>query len=471
MDALIPRTTLTEICAHRDASVARMALAVEYLAQGFKLAGEALDLAQPAHQGAILPEADRSSETAYKRLFKGIDPALSLETFRRHIDARVWMRVMAHTGLDALMDRTAKEKLLYGPLCGDVPVMCEDNVLTTLETVSGDAKLIFQRGLARAFIDLDRRFKSHDGFKLGARIILYGVFNEWGNWNYHSKMRDTIQDVERVFAVLDGNRPDPHSLFTAIDADRKGKFGPHQSCTEGTYFRIRAFKNGNAHLWFTREDLVEKANLVLADFYGKVLPDGVGPDVTDRDIREKSTAVCKDLSFYWTPDAVTGDALRDVRIGADSVVLEPSAGQGHIVSYLLAHRVGRVDAVEVDAGRVATLRGLAEQDARLNVTHANFLAMPARPVYTHVIMNPPFYGEHYMQHVMHAFDFLVNGGTLIAILPATAEYGESKAHEAFRTWMQKHSYFRGDYMFQSLPLEAFAAAGTRVSTCYIRLRK
>lgn len=467
---LVTRTTVSDICARRDAAMAVMRRAIEAMKEGVRLAEESLGHAGAAYGGATFLLEDRSKGAAYKRLFEGIDGEVSLEAYRQQVDARVWMNLLALTGMEHMMDRTAKEQL-YRDLCGAVPEVTEDNVWSTLEGLGRDAKLIFQRGLARAFIGLDRRFRSHDAFKIGGRMILTRVFDEWGGWDWRRGMRDTICDVERVFAVLDGNRPDPVGLIDAVTKSRGQGYGPRQSVTEGTYFRIRGFMNGNAHLWFVRDDLVEKANQVLADYYGAVLPDGVPGDVTDRDIREKSTALCRDLSFYPTPEKVIDELLGDVHFDKESRVLEPSAGVGDIVRAVLGKRVGRVHAVEVDPGRVAVLQGMERTGGgRLTVSHANFLQMTPRAEYSHVVMNPPFWGTHYMQHVMHAFEFLERGGTLVAVLPATAEMGESKAHLAFQSWVKKHSYY-SHLPFRDLPLESFASSGTRVSTVHIRLHR
>ena len=66
----------------------------------------------------------------------------------------------------------------------------------------------------------------------------------------------------------------------------------------------------------------------------------------------------------------------------------------------------RVDCIEVDPARVATLSGRFGRDSRVSVKRANFLELVPDPVYDAVLMNPPFFGVHYMAHVRHAFDFL-----------------------------------------------------------------
>ncbi len=268
----------------------------------------------------------------------------------------------------------------------------------------------------------------------------------------------------RVFAVLDG---DAHreigSLLRAIEEDRRGGWGkPRRSVTESEYFRVRGFKNGNAHLWFTRDDLVERANRVLADYYGAVLPDAATPDVSPSDLRFKSGLPARKLQFYPTPVKVVSKMLARVDLTASSRVLEPSAGTGNIARAALA-RGASVVAVEIDLDRcreLATIRGLT-------VRPANFLSMVPDPSYTHVLMNPPFYGTHWMEHVTHAFDFLAPGGVLVAVLPVSAELGETKKHEAFRAWAKARKV--GGWLFRDLPPESFAESGTRVNTVILTI--
>lgn len=459
---MLPRTTITQVCGFRDAALAKMNEAADLIARGHEMAEEAQKMANRAHGSATFHMTNRSETEAYQRLFMTFNRDASVEMYRKHIDARIWMNLVQTTGVLDLMDKTAKDQLYKG-LCNDVPPVNEDTARDTFEHLAGDAKLIFQRGLARAFSDLDRRFKSHDAFKLGSRVILTHVFNEWGSVNYGSRMDDTLADIERVFAVLDGNkRPDPGALLAAIRKDRGDGFSSRQSMTETPYFKVRTYKNGNAHLWFRRDDLVESANLQLADYYGEVLPDAVNRDVHASDLRSKTTALSKDLSFYPSPDPVVKTLLANIYLTPESRVLEPSAGTGAIVKALLRGGA-RVDAIEVQPDRVAELERI--ESPRLNVLAANFLQVPANPIYTHVVMNPPFYRTHWMNHVTHAFDFLAPGGTLVAVLPISAELSESKKHKAFRKWASERSHaWDGSPEFRDLPAESFLSSGTRINT-------
>ncbi len=467
---LIRRSTIVEICNHRNAALAKMGEAVEKLAQGFGMANEASEIGRLAHELTDFYLKDHGKDEHYRDLFRKLDAPAALEAYRRSLDARTWTHVFKMTGMGDLMDRTAREKF-DAELSDTVPPFTEDAARQVFGALTDDAKLIFQRGLARTFSDLDRRFKSHDGFKLGSRIILTNTFDSWGSFNHHSRMRETMGDVERVFAVLDGKRPNPGVLAYKVQEDRKGGFKPRQSVTETEYFRVRCFQNGNAHLWLLRDDLVDKANLTLAEYYGEVLPDAAQRGESPSDLRSKSGLPAKDLSFYPTPDAVVERALRQLPDVRGLRGLEPSAGEGGMVRHLLAAGA-TVDAVEVHPDRFAILQRIRHH--RLSILPANFLTLPPRAVYDFVLMNPPFYGTHWTEHVVHAWDFLKPRGTLVAVLPVTAETGESKKHETFREWVQTvteaHRRYGGN-PFTDLPPESFASSGTRINTVLLTMVK
>ncbi len=130
-------------------------------------------------------------------------------------------------------------------------------------------------------------------------------------------------------------------------------------------------------------------------------------------------------------------------------MLEPSCGDGRILDEIAA-RGYRSLGFEYHAGRAAEARAKGH-----NVVTGNFLEQPAEPVFDRVVMNPPFYGRHYIKHVRHALGFLKVGGTLVSILPATAHYD--------------HDELTGEW--RDLPVGSFWAAGTNVPTGLLRIVK
>ncbi|WP_179381285.1 DUF4942 domain-containing protein [Jannaschia marina] len=458
---------IDDIVAARDASLAKVQEAAATLERAYALSKDAAAFAKQAQCGRKYWGLDRTGSKHYSVLFPdGFDPARSVETFRRQLDASVWTYLYEETGIRDMMDATAARDFDRS-LREDVPEVTVANLHATFETLLGSADMIFARGLAVAFARLDSRFKSHDAFKLGSRMIIDRAFCEYSGSFNRSWAEETIIDVERVFAKLDDQMPAGRGLIQEIDACRPG-YGPQQSVTESTYFRIRGFKNGNAHLWFTRDDLVEKANRILADYYGEVIPDAAEKGEDDAAFRKCTNLPARDLQFYHTPKAAAEALVASLYVREDMRVLEPCGGEGHLVRPLLAKGC-KVTTIEIHGDRIAKLRGLEGPDCA--VIHGNFLNQPADPRFHAVVMNPPFYGTHWMDHVRHAFDFLAPNGQLVAILPASAQVAETKAHIQFRRWAEKVNGGGRWGMFSDLPAESFAEAGTNINTVIFTIRR
>src|SRR3546814_12547204 len=75
---------------------------------------------------------------------------------------------------------------------------------TTLFRSWENRRDIYLRGIANSFSALDRRFRSHDGFKIGSRLIIERALNDSRSYWTDYNRRDTLRDVERVFRELVG---------------------------------------------------------------------------------------------------------------------------------------------------------------------------------------------------------------------------------------------------------------------------
>ena len=240
----------------------------------------------------------------------------------------------------------------------------------------------------------------------------------------------------------------------------------------------KVYKNGNVHLWFTRKDLIDRVNCELATWYGNTLgDDAVKEGVRPGDLKG-STALATKLQFFATPRKAASKVIERIesKMGVgwikDISILEPSAGEGALCVAALDKGATNITAVEVHPSRCDVLGGLARQHkGKMRVTRANFLDLPPRPDFDLVIMNPPFHRTHYMQHVTRAMDWIKPGGILIAILPASAEFMESRKHTAFREWAKPYGGDDWGWGFHDLPPESFAESGTNVNTCTLMLRK
>jgi hypothetical protein len=395
---------------------------------------------------------------------------------RAHVHASDMRKNLRASGWKALYNRcqidriaSAKNKKLFERTLADPPELTFDNAKATFGPYLENPRAHILRGLAETFADLDPAYKSHSKVKIGVkglpkRVILSGFGSYYGTYG-----RDKLRDIVNALAAYRGQPLMEHNEFSAIDAmhragddaildgrsvDLGSRYQKEEYQTPERGLTIRRFGNGNAHVFF--DELAQRdINMALAEFYGDVLPDAEEEDAKPR----AGTAVSKDLQFYWSPAEVIERALEFAGVynlrewrnnpPEPSRILEPSCGDGRIMDAIRA-RGHRVFGIEYHAGRAAEARAKGH-----NVLTANFLECPAKAEFDMVVMNPPFYGRHYVKHVRHALEFLKPGGTLVSILPATAHYD--------------HGELEGEW--RDLPVGSFSEAGTNVPTGMIKIRR
>lgn len=129
----------------------------------------------------------------------------------------------------------------------------------------------FQEGLVEVFKSLSKKFKSHSAFKVQRRIIITNVFSD--GFFRHDWDGELFRDAWKILYLLDGKDP------TAIDiADRPDEIissGYNKGLTEFNFgkFRVKTFANGNVHLWIDDEELLNKVNRIIANYYKGMIPE------------------------------------------------------------------------------------------------------------------------------------------------------------------------------------------------------
>ncbi|MBB3453921.1 hypothetical protein FHT86_002177 [Rhizobium sp. BK313] len=420
--------------------------------------------------------------TSFEAAFSQLELAASVQgkyvapvtRHRPHLSARELRSNLLKSGWKAIYDRlqidriaSAKDKKLFERTLEQPPELTFDNAKATFGDYLMRPRYHILRGLAEVFADLDPAYKSHSKVKIGVKGLPKRVIVHWGEYSGYG--RDKFRDIANALAAYRGDPQIEYEEIAEIEAChragqdavldgrelKKYRGGKDEVVTPPNRgLTVRKFSNGNAHIFFSPTALLD-INRALAEFYGEVLPDAEEEDAKP----QTSTAVSKDLQFYWSPPEVIAKAMdvagiympRDYsRSEAPAYrVLEPSCGDGRILDELRA-RGCRPFGIEVHAGRAAEARAKGH-----SVLTGNFLEQPARPEFDFVIMNPPFYGRHYVKHVRHALKFLKPGGTLVSILPATAHYD--------------HKELEGQWT--DLPVGSFSEVGTNVPTGILKIRR
>lgn len=415
---------------------------------------------------AAFEAAQRTVETASTiggaypgmRIDKG---CISATDMQRALLRSAWRHTYDTYGLSQIATATDKKRIAR--MFEDPPEFTIDAIREHFGAYVADPWGSILRGLAEVFADLDPAYKSHEKVMIGAkglpkRVILTGFGTRWG------RGADQCRDILNALAAYQGKPLITHLELSALEKDgdclRDGGTipDPFQSRSERTHdpkvvkvigrgVWLKRFQNGNRHLFFGPEALRD-INRALAEFYGDVLADC--PE--ERPAKRTSTDVSKDLQYYPTPRAVVDRVLAEAYSFTGKRVLEPSCGCGRFLDAL--RKAGAQPfGIEVDAGRAAACRSRGH-----NVLTSNFLQHPPSPEFDFVVMNPPFYGRHYAKHVRHALRFLKPGGTLYAILPATARYDHGELDDLRPVW-------------RDLPVASFADSGTNIATTIATIRR
>lgn len=425
MNAIARQSTVSDLIAEYDEK--REAIAKEVA--DFEAAFRRLEMAA-CIQGKFVAPVSRHR------------PHVHVDELKRNLCKSGWKAIYDRLQIDRIA--SARDRKLFDQTVENPPELTFENAKATFGDYLERPRHHILRGLAEVFAELDPAYKSHSKVKIGVkglpkRVILPSL------GGYGSYGRDRLRDIVNALAAYRGEPLVEHKDFEAVDA-LHSYIRQTDGCASIRGMEVRKFKNGNGHLIFPPDTLLD-INRALAEFYGEVLPDAEEEDAKPR----ASTAVSKDLQFYWSPPSVIEKALDEVGIyrprdygGAAPRprVLEPSCGDGRILD-ALRMRGCRSMGIEVHAGRAAAARANGH-----DVLTANFLECPAKPDFDFVVMNPPFYGRHYIKHVQHALEFLKPGGRLVSILPATAHYD--------------HGELKGRW--HDLPVASFAEAGTNVPT-------
>ena len=244
-----------------------------------------------------------------------------------------------------------------------------------------------------------------------------------------------------------------------------------QSEHVSAYFKVRVFGNGNAHLWFTRDDLVEKVNKELAAYYGEVIGDG---NSKEEDVFEnRALTPARAFGFFPTHQELAKQIAEAVRYSEKPLrILEPQAGTGNLANAIAEpFEVGHwderkpmkhiVDAIEIQPKLAHILRASGLLNS---VTTADFLKVQPTPhkLYDGILMNPPFDRERDIDHVTHAMKFLKPGGWLVSIMSAGVEFRETRKAGAFRKLIADKKGWIVD-----LPAGSFSTVGTNVNTVLV----
>jgi hypothetical protein len=199
-------------------------------------------------------------------------PSLNPGDFIIDLDKRMWLRAFDKTNFMQIMDRKAKKEF-HEQVDKKPPEFTLANVQTTFLSLMQDADVMFARGIVNVFRHLSSTHKTNtnEPFKINRRAVMTCMtspaFRGGIEIRTYYGRGEELNDIDRVFKLLDGKKLTQRELEFAINE----KFSKME-LYEDDYYRIRGFKNGNIHIEFKRQDLLDKANRIIHDYYaGNIL--------------------------------------------------------------------------------------------------------------------------------------------------------------------------------------------------------
>jgi hypothetical protein len=244
--------TVPDYCAARDRTLALV-----------KLACESID------------EAEQISKEHVPYSFPAVGRELDYESIRKKLDGRYWQFLLDRTGAAAIMDGQARKEFRDGLERGEVPEFTVDNVATHFLSMHQTAGAMFARGvynLFRRYVRIgERGYETNrkQPFAIPRKLILDRWFsNGWGSVKFHVGYHatDEVNDFGRIVNVLAGRAYQPRGFEMELNAALKDS-----NLFENAIIKVRAFANGNAHLWIKDRILLDKLNEQLAFYCGDAL--------------------------------------------------------------------------------------------------------------------------------------------------------------------------------------------------------
>jgi hypothetical protein len=258
VDDLIPSIALDALLAQRDAAVAQLR-AIAGAVAAYHTIGETIwpETENGSHRSAWYafrePVSQRpSGHGAY------LEDAKFVAESTKAVDAAIWDHLLSESGLWTFFDSKARKEWQEQIEKRETPPLTADNIRATFQSLYAQRGTFFERGVVELFRGLSWDYKTNQPVAFGKRIIIRYLVGSYGS---PGSAGDKIDDLDRAFHLLDG-KPEPDHRSSV--KSRLWHREPRNAPIDTPYIRLKTFQNGNGHVEFLRQDLVEELNRILA---------------------------------------------------------------------------------------------------------------------------------------------------------------------------------------------------------------
>ena len=184
----------------------------------------------------------------------------------------------------------------------------------------------------------------------------------------------------------------------------------------------------------------------------------------------------KTYQFYETPDEAADKLAQLACIKAGHRVIDPSAGKGALIRAIqrCCPNLGIIYACELNEKMASDLATLSVASCiaghgAVKVICGDFLLHNEK--YDRIVMNPPFCNLQDCEHVKHAYDLLLPGGRLVAIMSKSWKHIDSNRKAInFRLWIEDLVQ-EGRCSWENLPAGTFSKSGTEIASVIVVIDK
>lgn len=184
-------------------------------------------------------------------------------------------------------------------------------------------------------------------------------------------------------------------------------------------------------------------------------------------IKHQKLPLKNPTDFFPTPKEIVNEMLDYINFEntcswkENINVLEPSAGTGGIAEIIRE----KCPKAKIDCVEYLSVNAKILDEKGFNVIHEDFLKLNTNKKYDIIVMNPPFDGTTYIDHIYKAYQLLRDYGKLVSVIPNTIHRSDKKTTE-FYNFIACNN---GD--MYDLPDNSFKSSGTSVATKLVRFEK
>ena len=204
----------------------------------------------------------------------GRNHSCNVDQLMKKFKKDAWSQIIERTGVRKLMSSARAGELnniLYSQNADDadkLPAITEANIMEVILGYAASAEDLLKESIDEVYEYFKTHSESWAGqlkthkkslYKLDRKLIKRGIDWGWGGnrpqFSYHCEKHYIALD--NVFHLLDGAGVTKGHHGDLCDSVRSS-----EGVGESKYFQFKCFANGNIHLTFKRQDLLDKFNLI-----------------------------------------------------------------------------------------------------------------------------------------------------------------------------------------------------------------